>query len=59
MLLASGSSLLAIGAVINTIAKRKDAHVKLIQETPTRKVVANVIVADTKASFRCVLRNSV
>ncbi len=38
MLLASGSGLLAIGAMVHKIAKRKEAHAKLIQETPARKV---------------------
>ena len=38
VLLASGSGLLAIGAMVHKIAQRKEAQAKLIQDTPARKV---------------------
>ncbi len=38
VLLASGSGLLAIGAVLHTISQRKETQAKMIQETPARKV---------------------
>jgi hypothetical protein len=41
VLLASGSGLLAIGAMVHKIAQRKEAHAKLIQDTPARKVRCN------------------